>query len=83
MKRNEIALLLVVVGLVVLVTYSLFNALFGKTALQPVNVKSAEVISSELGHGPDPAVFNKDAINPAVSITIGEQSNQQPFTIQQ
>ena len=83
MKRSEIALILLVVGIVVLATYALFNALFGQAALSPVGVKTATEIASSLdGVEPDPAVFNSDAINPAVSVTIGEQSNQQPFTIQ-
>lgn len=81
MKRNEIALILVIVGIVVLGTYTLFNALFGQAALSPVKVKSTTVILSTVDE-PSAAVFNKDAINPAVSVTIGDQSNQQPFTIQ-
>lgn len=80
MKRNEIALILVIVGLVVLVTYSVANALFGQAALQPTNVKKADSIGTSVAT-PDPTVFNKDAINPAVTITIGDQANQQPFTI--
>ena len=80
MKRNEIALILVIVGLVVLVTYSVANTLFGQAALQPTNVKRADMIGTNVAT-PDPAVFNKDAINPAVTITIGDQANQQPFTI--
>lgn len=82
MKRNEIALILVVVGLVVLTTYSLLNVMFGKAALSPVQVKSADPITASIENPPDPKVFNKDAINPAVSVTIGDQSNQQPFNVQ-
>lgn len=81
MKRNEIALILVVVGLVVLMTYSLVNVVFGKTALSPVSVKSADSISASIDNPPDPSVFNANAINPSVSVTIGEQSDQQPFNI--
>lgn len=83
MKKNEIALILLVVGVVVIATYGIFNALFGQTALSPVKVQTATAISASLdGIEPDAAVFNKDAINPAVNVTIGDQSNQQPFTIQ-
>lgn len=81
MKRNEIALILVVVGVVVLATYSIINVFFGQAALSPVKVDKATKISSTVTD-PDPEVFNKDALNPAVSVTIGDQSNQQPFTIQ-
>lgn len=82
MKRNEIALIVVVVGLVVMSTYFLFNSFFGQAALQPVKVQSATPITGSITNPPDKAVFNKEAINPAVSVTIGDQSNQQPFTIQ-
>lgn len=73
-------LIVVVVGLVVFVTYFVANALFGQTSLQPVYVKKASQIQTTIVQ-PDPLVFNKDAINPAVTITIGDQANQQPFTI--
>lgn len=83
MKRSEIALILLVVGIVVLATYALFNTLFGQSALSPAKVRTTTEIASSLdGVEPDPTVFSSNAINPAVSVTIGEQSNQQPFTIQ-
>lgn len=83
MKRNEIALILIVVGVVVIASYAVFNTLFGQAALSPAKVKTTTAISSTLdGIEPDAAVFNKDAINPAVNVVIGDQSNQQPFTIQ-
>ena len=82
MKRNEVALLLVIVGLVVLTTFFLLNSFFSEAALREVSVKTTEAISSDIAK-PDPTVFNKEAINPAVSITIGNQLNQQPFTIGQ
>lgn len=81
MKRNEIALLLVVVGLVVMITYGIVNTFFANTLLKPVSVRKAEAISDKIDNPPDSAVFNKDAINPAVSVTIGDQANRQPFTI--
>lgn len=81
MKKNELALILVVVGVVVLSTYALFNSLFGQAALSPVKVKTTTAITSSVTE-PDPSVFNKDAINPAVNVKIGDQANQQPFTIQ-
>lgn len=81
MKKNELALILVVVGVVVLATYALFNSLFGQAALSPVKVKTTTAIMSSVAE-PDPSVFNKDAINPAVNVKIGDQANQQPFTIQ-
>jgi flagellar basal body-associated protein FliL len=81
MKKNEIAILLIVVGLVVMGTYSIINMLFGTSALKPVDVEKAEAIQASIVT-PDQKVFNKDALNPAVTITIGNQSNQQPFTVE-
>lgn len=80
MKKNEIALILVVVGLVVLSTYGIINIFFAEQTLKPVDVDKSEEISSVIENGPSKDVFNKDAINPAVTITIGDQANQQPFT---
>lgn len=81
MKKNEIAILLIVVGLVVMGMYSIINMLFGTSALKPVDVEKAEAIQASIVT-PDQKVFNKDALNPAVTITIGNQSNQQPFTVE-
>lgn len=81
MKRNEIALILVVVGVVIIATYSLFNVFFGQAALSPVKVTTTTAITPSVTE-PDTTVFNSDAINPAVNVTIGDQSDQQPFTIQ-
>lgn len=80
MKKNEIAIMLVVVSLVIMGTYSVVNMVFGKSALKPVVVEKSEAIQASLTT-PSQTVFNKDALNPAVSITIGNQSNQQPFTV--
>ena len=82
MKKNEIALILVIVGIVVMATYAILNSIMGESSLKPVMVDTTEVISGSIDNPPNPEVFNKDAINPAVIVNIGEQSNQQPFTIQ-
>ena len=80
MKKNEVAILILIVSIVVLATYFLLNALIGKAAAQPVNVEKAEAFSSELVL-PSEKIFNKNAINPTVKVKIGDQSGQQPFTI--
>lgn len=82
MKRNEVALLLVVVGLVVMATYFLLNSLIGDSALKEVSVSSMDPISESV-QDPSKAVFNDKSINPAVKVTIGNQSNQKPFTVGQ
>lgn len=80
MKKNEIAILILIVSVVVVATYLVLNAVVGKASAQPVSVEKAEAFSSELIL-PSDKIFNKDAINPTVKVKIGDQSGQQPFTI--
>lgn len=80
MKKNEIAILVLIVSVVAVLTYFAINAIVGKAATKPVNVERAEAFSSNLVL-PSDKIFNKDAINPTVKVKIGDQSGQQPFTI--
>lgn len=80
MKKNEIAILVLIVSIVVVATYFVLNAVIGKAAAQAVNVEKAEAFTTELVL-PSDKIFNKDAINPTVKVKIGDQSGQQPFTI--
>lgn len=82
MKKNEIALLILIVSIVALLSYLLVNALVGEAANKTVLVEKAEPFSSKVAE-PDPLVFNPQAINPTVKVKIGDQSGQQPFTINQ
>lgn len=79
MKRNEIALLLIIVGLAALTSYFLINSVVKSNGSQkPVNVKVASPISTTVTQ-PNQEVFNKNALNPTVKVKIGDQSNSQPF----
>lgn len=82
MKKNEIALLILIVSLVALATYFLFNTLLGSAATKPVDVEVVEAFTTQV-ESPAESVFNSNAINPTVKVTVGEQSGQQPFTINQ
>lgn len=82
MKKNEIALLLLIVSIVAIATYFIVDAIVGKAAAEPVNVEKAEKFSSQVVT-PSDEIFNSNAINPTVKTQIGNQSNQQPFTINQ
>ncbi len=79
MKRNEIALLIVIVGISALSSYFLINSIVQSNGSQkPVNVKVAAPISTVVTQ-PNPAVFNKEALNPTIKVKIGDQANNQPF----
>jgi flagellar basal body-associated protein FliL len=70
MKKTDIAMIILIVSISVLVTYFVAKAVIGDVSKQSVKVKTAEAISAELVQ-PDPAVFNTNAINPTVEVTIG------------
>lgn len=78
MKKNDIALLALIVGFSLITAYFIGQAIIGMSKQGVASVETVEVISSDITQ-PDKTVFNKDAINPAVPINIGDSTNQQPF----
>lgn len=80
MKKNEIALIVLIASIAVAATYFTVGAFLPSPGKTPVKVEVAEAIDPSVVE-PSQDVFNKDAINPTVKVSIGNQSNQQPFTI--
>ncbi|HET7630368.1 MAG TPA: hypothetical protein VFK03_03260 [Candidatus Saccharimonadales bacterium] len=78
MKKSDIAILVLIVGISLLAAFLVGNAIFGGRVAAPVQVETAEPISAKVTP-PDKAIFNAEAINPSVKIQIGESSNEQPF----
>lgn len=70
MKKSDIAMIILIASVSVLVAYFAAKALLGDNKSQAVTVKTADPISSNVTQ-PDPAVFNKKAINPTVEVIIG------------
>lgn len=78
MKKNEIALLIIVVALSVGIAYAIGQSIFGNATTKPVDVEKATAISAGIDY-PSEVIFNENAINPTVPVRIGDPSNQQPF----
>ncbi len=78
MKKNEIALLILIVGAVALASYFTVKTLLGGGEPQVVSVDKAQPLSSTISD-PAPNIFHDRAYNPTIKIKIGNQSNQQPF----
>lgn len=78
MKKNEIALLILIVAISVGIAYAVGQSIFGKATTKPVSVETATPISANIDK-PSEAIFNENAINPTVPVKIGDPSNQQPF----
>ena len=73
MKRTDMAAVIFIASLSVLVAYFVASAVIGRPASETVKVKTATPISADIDQ-PDPSIFNKDAINPTVEVTIGGDS---------
>lgn len=78
MKKNEIALLILIIGISVGAAYMVGQAVFGKATTKPVDVETATLITATIEY-PSETIFNENAINPTVPVRIGDPSNQQPF----
>ena len=78
MKKNDIALIVLIVSISLVVSYFVVKALIGNPKSQEVSAEVVEPITADLVT-PSNKIFNRDAINPTVVIQIGNPSNQQPF----
>lgn len=78
MKKNDIALLILIASISLVLSFLLVKALFGEPQAAQTTVEKVEAISATLDKPPE-SIFNEDAINPTVVIQIGDPSNQQPF----
>lgn len=72
MKRSEIALIVLVAGLSVIAAYFAANALIGKPSAKDARVRTMAPITSTI-EKPSTEIFNKDAINPTVEVSIGDE----------
>jgi hypothetical protein len=79
MKKNEIALLVLVVAMVGFIAFLVGNSIFGGKVSKPVDVETATAISPDIVQ-PSGAVFNENAINPTVPIKIGGGDGATPFS---
>lgn len=77
MKSTDIAMIILIASVSVGVAYAAVSAIPGlKQSSEPVKVKTVEKYSADLDD-PDPKVFNTDAINPTVDVTIGGTSQDE------
>lgn len=70
MKRNDIAMIVLIATTSVVVAFFVTQAIFNNITTDTVKVKTIEKISTTVNE-PDPAIFNEQAINPTVGTQIG------------
>lgn len=76
MKKSDIAMIILIATIGVIGAFFATRAILGEGATEPVTVKTVERISPEL-EDVNTDIFNADAINPAVTIEVIEQTPQQ------
>lgn len=69
MKKTDIAMILLIAIVSVVVAFFVTRSVFGGSATEAVKVETMEKISADVTE-PDPAIFNSNAINPAVEVQI-------------
>lgn len=77
MKKTDIAMIILIASVSILVAYFVAKGIFGDSAVKSVKVDTTDPISAQLVQ-PDPAVFNSNAINPTVEVTIGGGTSSAP-----
>lgn len=78
MKQKDIAIIIVVVFLSGILSYFISNALFAAPDSLETEVEVVQPITADFPE-PDTRYFNKDSVNPTLTITIGGDQNQEPF----
>lgn len=77
MKRQDIAILIAVVGFAAIFSFVASGFLF-KAGDQNLTAEKVDPITADFP-APDNRVFNDNALNPTKLIQIGDGSNPQPF----
>ena len=75
MKKTDIALLVLIAGMGVLISFFIAKALLGDPQDDSITIKTTGTVTSDISY-PDPAIFNSDALNPTVPTVIGNYDSQ-------
>ena len=78
MKKTDIVLIVIIVIISLAASYFIGQAVLGQFKQADTQVEVTDPITSTITP-PDEKIFNKDAINPAVPINIGDSLNREPF----
>jgi len=80
MKKTDWALVILIVAIVGVASYFVVSAILPAPNENPQTVPTAEPITSDVVT-PSKEIFSENSINPTVRVTIGNQSDQPPFTL--
>ena len=74
MKKTDIAMVVLIATISVVGAFFATSALLGEAASETTAVPTIEAVSSEIIE-PSEAIFNENAINPAVEVQVGSADN--------
>lgn len=69
MKKSDLAMLLLIASVSVMTAFFIAKSVIGDVSNETAKVKTIELIKPDIV-SPDPEIFNKDAINPAVPVEL-------------
>ena len=78
MKQKDIALIVVIAAVSGVISFFVSGKIFVTSSNREQKVEKVDAISADFKQ-PDSKYFNKDSINPAQTIQLGESNNQTPF----
>lgn len=76
MKKTDIAMIVLIASVSAVIAYFIAQAIFGNFQEQGVKVQTVDAINATV-EDPDPAIFNTNAINPAVEVQINSGTSEQ------
>lgn len=78
MKQKDIALIIIIVAFSAVLSLFVSKAIFAPPKNRQQQVPVVQAITSDFPQ-PDNRYFNKSAFDPTTTITIGQNSNTNPF----
>jgi len=75
MKKTDVAMIILIATISVLVAFFVTRSVLGSPSSETVKVKTVEKIESTITP-PDAAIFNENAINPAIKIEISDSASK-------
>lgn len=74
MKKTDIAMIILIATVSVTVAFFVTQSVMGSPSEEEVKVKTINAIDASITP-PDPAIFNSEAINPAVKVEITQNAS--------
>lgn len=82
MKQKDIALIIVIVAFSGIISLLISGKIFVTPSNRQQQVQTVDIIDSNF-EKPSDKYFNKDSIDPAQLVQIGDNNNQNPFNSKQ